>query len=60
MFFQRVYYVFQKSKIEKHFLEAIRLARGNEKDVKGIVIDAFSEPMIVDKELFDIIENMRL
>lgn len=47
------------SKIEKHFLEAIRLARGNEKDVKGIVIDAFSEPMIVDKELFDIIENMK-
>lgn len=47
------------SKLEKHFLEAIRLARGNEKNVKGIVIDAFSEPMVIDSELFDIIEKMK-
>lgn len=47
------------SKIEKHFLEAIQLARGNDKNVKGIVIDAFSESMIIHKELFDIIEEMK-
>ena len=46
------------SKIEKHFLEAVNLARNNEKDLTGIVINAFSEPFVIPKELFEIIENM--
>ncbi len=46
------------SKLEKHFLEAANLARNNEKDVAGIVINAFSEPFVVPKEMFDIIAGM--
>lgn len=46
------------SKIEKHFLEAVNLAKNNEKQVSGIVINAFSDPFIIDKELFDIIGKM--
>ena len=39
------------SRIEKHFLDAIVLARNNEKNVQGIVINAFSEPFIIPREL---------
>ncbi len=46
------------SHIEQPFLEAIALARHNEKDVVGIVINAFSEPFVVNKELFELIEGM--
>ena len=46
------------SKVEKHFLETIVLARNNEKDVTGIVINAFSEPFVVNKELFELIDGM--
>lgn len=46
------------SKIEKHFLEAANLARNNEKKVKGIVINAFSEPFVVPVDLFDMIAEM--
>ena len=31
----------------------------NEKDIKGIVIDAFTEPMVIDRELFEVIENLK-
>ncbi|MBO4229965.1 MAG: ADP-ribosylglycohydrolase family protein [Clostridia bacterium] len=46
------------SKVQKHFLEAANLARNNEKKVKGIVINAFSEPFVVPVEMFDAIEKM--
>lgn len=46
------------SKIEKHFLEAIILAKNNEKKVTGIVINAFSNPFEIDKELFELVEKM--
>ena len=46
------------SKIEKHFLEAANLARNNEKKVKGIVINAFSEPFVVPIDLFDMIAEI--
>lgn len=46
------------SKIQKHFLEAANLARNNEKKVKGIVINAFSEPFVIPVELFEIIAEM--
>lgn len=47
------------SKVQKHFLEVIALARNNEKNVSGIVINAFSEPWVLDKELFDYVEKMK-
>lgn len=46
------------SKIQKHFLEAVNLARNNEKKVKGIVINAFSEPFVVPIDLFDLIADI--
>ena len=46
------------SKVEMPFLRAIILARNNEKHVKGIVINAFSEPFEIPIEIFTIIENM--
>lgn len=49
----------QFSKMQRHFLEAMVLARNNEKNVKGIVINAFSEPFEVPVELFDIIAGMK-
>lgn len=48
----------QFSKMERHFVEAMILARNNEKHVKGIVINAFSEPFVVPREMFDIIAGM--
>ena len=43
------------SKVEKHFLEAMILAKNNEKDVTGIVINPFSEPFVIPKEMFEVI-----
>ena len=48
----------QFSKVCKHFLETANLARNNEKNVKGIVINAFTEPFIVPVEMFDTIADM--
>lgn len=47
------------SKIQKHILEVIPLARNNEKKVSGIVLNAFSEPFVLNNELFDMVENMK-
>ena len=47
------------SKLPDHFLHTIILARNNEKNVKGIVINAFSEPFVFDREIFDIVEKMK-
>ena len=46
------------SKIQKHFLEAANLARNNEKNISGIVINAFSEPFIIPRDLFDMIAEL--
>ncbi len=35
------------------------LARNNEREPVGIVLNAFSEPFILDKEIWDIVENMK-
>ena len=47
------------SKIPVTFLHAISLARNNEKGVNGIFINAFTDSLVLDKELFDIVENMK-
>ena len=49
----------QFSKVQRHFLEAVNLARNNEKHVKGIVINAFTESFEIPVELFDIIAGMK-
>lgn len=46
------------SKVEKHFLEALSLAKNNKNNLSGIVINAFSEPFVLDKELWHIIEEL--
>lgn len=47
------------SKVQKHFLEAVILAKNNKKDLAGIVINAFSESFVLDKELWDLVEKMK-
>ena len=47
------------SKVQKHFLEALVVAKNNEKDLAGIVINAFSEPYVLDKEIWDLVEKMK-
>lgn len=47
------------SKVEKHLLEALVLAKNNDKNVAGIVVNAFSEPFILDREIWDIVDNMK-
>ncbi|MBP3760824.1 MAG: SseB family protein [Ruminococcus sp.] len=47
------------SKIQKHILDVIFMARNNEKNISGIVLNAFTEPFVLDAEIFDIVENMK-
>jgi hypothetical protein len=47
------------SKIGKHFIEVIHFAMNYEKDLSGIVINAFSEPFELDKEIWDIVLKMK-
>lgn len=49
----------QFSKVQRHFLEAVNLAGNNEKNVKGIVINAFSEPFVIPREMFEMIADMK-
>ena len=46
------------SKVARPFLEALSLAGNNEKNVAGIVINAFSESFVVPREWFEIIAGM--
>lgn len=46
------------SKVEEPFLKALILAKNNDNDLTGIVVNAFSEPFILDKELWEVVENM--
>lgn len=47
------------SKIPQNILDIIPLARKNDKKPVGIVLNAFSEPFILDKEVWDIVEKMK-
>ncbi len=47
------------SKVQKHMLEVIPLARNNEKKVAGIVLNAFSEPFVLDAQIWDLVEKMK-
>jgi len=46
------------SKVPGPFLKAVNLARNNEKDVAGIVINAFSEPFVITMKMAELIETM--
>ncbi len=47
------------SKIENHFIEAINLASNNDKNVRGIVVNPFTESFILERSIFDIVKNMK-
>lgn len=47
------------SKVEKHFLEVMVLAESNEKNVAGIVVNAFTTPFVLNRGLFDVVEKMK-
>lgn len=47
------------SQLQKHFLEAIRMAGASEEDVAGILINPFSSGMVIEKDVWDIVENMK-
>ena len=47
------------SRIRMHFLDAADLARNNEKNVAGIVINAFSDKLNLPNDVVDIITEMR-
>lgn len=46
------------SKIQDSFLHAIVLARNNEKQVAGIVINAFSEAFVAENAMLEFIESL--
>lgn len=46
------------SKVQKPMLEAIAVARNNEKEPVGIVLNAFSEPFVLNKELWELVESI--
>ena len=47
------------SKVQKHILEVIPLARNNEKQLEGIVLNAFTEPFVLDAAIWDMVEKMK-
>ena len=47
------------SKIERPMLAAIAMARGSKTDLTGIVLNAFSNPFVLDRGLFDMVEKMK-
>ena len=51
-------YGMQFSKVRRHFPDVITMAMNNEKDVSGIVVNAFTMPFILDRRFFEICQNM--
>ena len=47
------------AKIERSFMDTIKLARNNEKNLSGIVINAFTNEYIIDNDMLNIIEGMQ-
>ena len=45
------------STVEKHFLEALILAKNNKHNISAVIIDPFSESIILGKDIFDLLEN---
>ena len=47
------------SKVQRHMLEAVSLAEHNERELAGIVLNAFTEPFVLDSRIFDIVKKMK-
>ena len=47
------------SKVQKHMLEAMVLARNNEKNISGMVLDAFSGQFVINTDLMKLIWEMQ-
>lgn len=47
------------SKVQRHMLEAVSLAEHNERELAGIVLNAFTEPFVLDSGIFDILKQMK-
>ncbi len=47
------------SKIQKHILDVISLARNNEKKPSKIVLNVFTDPFVIDSEYWVLIEKMK-
>lgn len=47
------------SKMQQPFLEAISLAEHNKRDIEGIIVNAFTEPFALHKELWNVVKNMK-
>ncbi len=45
------------SQVESDFLRAVNMARNNDRELVGIVVNAFSDPMVLPWDLLNIIEN---
>ena len=47
------------SKVQKHMLEAMALAQNNEKNISGMVLDAFSGQFVINTDLIKLIWEMQ-
>ena len=47
------------SKVRMHMLDVIGAAKNCNQDLVGIVIDAFTEPFVLEEKVYDIVENMK-
>lgn len=52
-------YGYKFSKVAKHILEVLPLARNNSKQPIGLVLNAFSEPLVIPKDFWDLLEEMK-
>ena len=46
------------SKLQRPFLDAVYLAENHEKDLAGIVVNAYTEPYMLKKEAFELVKGM--
>ena len=47
------------STIQKHMMEVLPLAKNNDKKPSGIVLNAFSDPFVLEASIYDVFENMK-
>ena len=46
------------SKIQRNFMDTIKLARNNQREITGIVINAFTNQYIIDRNMMNMIEEL--
>lgn len=49
----------QFSMVQKHMLEVLRLAKNNDKNLSGIVLNAFTDPFVLEEKIYDVFEKMK-